>query len=239
MIRNHMMDPNAKNSSNAFAGDDDPWYNSTQGDSPAESPKAATQPPMFASFLPQDPQKFNAEAPAYEDYDNEPPLLEELGIRFDHIMSKTQAVMYPRQQLTEHILDDADLAGPLCFCLGLGACLLLSGKVHFGYIYGFSVFGCIAMYTIINLVHSTGLDFWRTCSVLGYCLLPVIALAAVHILLSLKNSLGVVLSLLSIGWATIAATRIFDAKLHLTEQYWLLAYPTMLLYSCFVIITIF
>jgi hypothetical protein len=30
-----------------------------------------------------------------EDYDNEPPLLEELGIRFDHIWTKTQAVINP------------------------------------------------------------------------------------------------------------------------------------------------
>jgi hypothetical protein len=29
-----------------------------------------------------------------EDYDNEPPLLEELGIRFDHIWAKTQ-VTFP------------------------------------------------------------------------------------------------------------------------------------------------
>lgn len=31
----------------------------------------------------------------YEDYDNEPPLLEELGIRFDHMWMKTQAVVHP------------------------------------------------------------------------------------------------------------------------------------------------
>lgn len=30
-----------------------------------------------------------------DDYDNELPLLEELGIRFDHIWSKTQAVINP------------------------------------------------------------------------------------------------------------------------------------------------
>jgi hypothetical protein len=30
-----------------------------------------------------------------EDYDNEPPLLEELGVRFDHIWAKTQAVIHP------------------------------------------------------------------------------------------------------------------------------------------------
>lgn len=33
--------------------------------------------------------------PDEEDYENEPPLLEELGIRFDHILSKTQAVINP------------------------------------------------------------------------------------------------------------------------------------------------
>ena len=33
--------------------------------------------------------------------------------------------------------------------------------------------------------------------------------------------------------------RLVDAKLQLTELYWLVAYPIMLLYACFVIITIF
>ena len=33
------------------------------------------------------------------------------------------------QRLDDHILDDADLAGPLVFCLLLGSCLLLAGKV--------------------------------------------------------------------------------------------------------------
>ena len=31
----------------------------------------------------------------FDDFDNEPPLLEELGVRFDHIWSKTQAVINP------------------------------------------------------------------------------------------------------------------------------------------------
>jgi hypothetical protein len=183
--------------------------------------------------------------------------------------------------LSENILEDADLAGPLCFCLLFGSCLLLSGKVRivcfsvesaliyiafslqvqFGYIYGFSVFGCLGMHSIINLMHPAGLDFWRTCSVLGYCLIPVIGLAAVSILISLKGWLGLILAILSIVWSTSAATRfvvkiefihsvvmffrflllyrMFEAKLGLTDQYWLVAYPTMLMYSCFVLITIF
>ena len=132
------------------------------------------------------------------------------------------------QQISEHILDDTDLAGPLCFCLLLGALLLLSGKVscfpfflfsrrllksliqvHFGYIYGFSVFGCIGFQFIISLIHPVGLDFWRTCSVLGYCLLPVIFLAAFAIILDMRGIFGLVLSILSIVWATMSATRYF------------------------------
>jgi hypothetical protein len=64
-----------------------------------------------------------------DDYDNEPPLLEELGINWEHIFEKTKAVVNPTQKLNEHILDDADLAGPILFCLVLGSLLLLSGKV--------------------------------------------------------------------------------------------------------------
>lgn len=130
-------------------------------------------------------------------------------------------------------------------------------KVHFGYIYGFSVFGCIGFQLIISLIHPIGLDFWRTCSVLGYCLLPVIFLAAVAVLLNMKGLAGLALSLASIAWSTLSATRyariplhlfcfnpfiflrLIDASLNLTEQYWLVAYPVMLLYSCFVLITIF
>lgn len=77
-----------------------------------------------------------------ENYDNEPPLLEELGVNFDHIWSKTKAVMYPadvmikrgnhepiEQRNSEDLLKDTDLAGPLFFCLLLGGFLLFSGKV--------------------------------------------------------------------------------------------------------------
>lgn len=52
-------------------------------------------------------------------------LLLELGINFDHIWVKTQSVLLPTKQINEHILDDADLAGPLVFCFLFGVCLLL------------------------------------------------------------------------------------------------------------------
>jgi hypothetical protein len=60
-----------------------------------------------------------------EGFENEPPLLEELGINFQHIWIKTQSVLIPTKKINEHILDDADLAGPLVFGFIFGMCLLL------------------------------------------------------------------------------------------------------------------
>lgn len=73
--------------SSDFDFNEDPWYSR----SPAESPKHeqyAYQQPNAAYSAPMDPL-------SDEDFGNEPPLLEELGIRFDHIWSKTQAVIVP------------------------------------------------------------------------------------------------------------------------------------------------
>ena len=78
---------------------------------------------------------------SFDDYDNEPPLLEELGVNIPHILAKTKAIMTPMKAPDSHLYDDTDMAGPLCFALLLGVTLMLTGKLHFGYIYGFGVFG--------------------------------------------------------------------------------------------------
>lgn len=59
---------------------------------------------------------------------DEPPILEELGINFSHIYSKTKAVLWPRRiKLDQQVIDDCDFAGPLLFCLALAMLLLLKG----------------------------------------------------------------------------------------------------------------
>lgn len=58
-------------------------------------------------------------------FEDEPPLLEELGINFDHIWKKTLAVLNPFTNTDSSIINETDLAGPFCFCLALGGTLLL------------------------------------------------------------------------------------------------------------------
>ncbi|XP_067422812.1 protein YIPF5 isoform X2 [Emydura macquarii macquarii] len=58
-------------------------------------------------------------------FEDEPPLLEELGINFDHIWQKTLTVLHPLKVADGSIMNETDLAGPMVFCLAFGATLLL------------------------------------------------------------------------------------------------------------------
>jgi hypothetical protein len=186
----------------------------------------------------------------YEDPD-ELPLLEELGINPEHIWLKTKAVVLPSTRIwgssavlldPNLIVGDADLAGPAAFALLLGGELLLTGKIQFGYIYGFGLFGCLAMTLVINLMSPLqAVSVWTVTSILGYALLPVNLLAALKIVLSVANlhSLVQLLAVLTIVWSTVASTRLLEVGCQLRNQRYLLAYPLSLLYSAFVLITIF
>uniref|UniRef100_A0A8C5QZ78 Yip1 domain family member 5 n=1 Tax=Leptobrachium leishanense TaxID=445787 RepID=A0A8C5QZ78_9ANUR len=125
-------------------------------------------------------------------FDDEPPLLEELGINFDHIWQKTLTVLHPLKVANGSIMNETDLAGPMVFCLAFGATLLLAGKIQFGYVYGISAIGCLAMYCLLNLMSMTGVSFGCVSSVLGYGLLPMIILSGFAIVFSLQifTSLG-------------------------------------------------
>lgn len=68
-------------------------------------------------------------------FEDEPPLLEELGINIEHIFLKTKLVLNPLRSISQDVVNETDLAGPLVFVFTLASMLLLSGKMHFGYIY--------------------------------------------------------------------------------------------------------
>ncbi|KIM40073.1 hypothetical protein M413DRAFT_56248, partial [Hebeloma cylindrosporum] len=171
--------------------------------------------------------------------EGEPPLLEELGINFQHIRDKSLTVLNPLRRVDEHIMDDADLAGPIFFCFCFGISLLFSGKSNFNYIYGVALFGAVSLYTLLNLMSEQGIDAYRVASVLGYCLLPMVGVGAISVLVALDGKFGYLLSVLSILWCTYAASGIFVAVLRMSDQRLLVAYPIGLLYGCFALLSIF
>jgi protein YIPF5/7 len=193
-----------------------------------------------------------------EDYANEPPLLEELGVHFDHIIVKTKAVILPFSRFQSNnnsnntmldpaeICKEADLAGPLAFCLLLGAEMVFMGKLQFGVIYGFGMFGCVSMTLIVNLMSPTEpISIWTVTSVLGYALLPVNGLALVKVFFMNQYTginfvtLGRILAIITVAWSTTASTRLLEVGCGLRDQRYLIAYPVALLYCAFVLITIF
>jgi len=175
-------------------------------------------------------------------FEGEPPLMEELGINFSHIWAKSMTVLNPMRQVDERIMDDADMAGPAFFFLAFGMFLLLSGRSQFGYIYGIALLGSASIYALLNLMSTTGIDAYRTASVLGYCLLPMVAVGALsvgRVFGSLPPYMISSLSLLSIVWCTYAASSIFVTILRMSDQRLLIAYPIGLLYGCFALFSVF
>ncbi|XP_073431375.1 protein YIPF5 [Dendrobates tinctorius] len=172
-------------------------------------------------------------------FDDEPPLLEELGINFDHIWQKTLTVLHPLKVADGSIMNETDLTGPMVFCLAFGATLLLAGKIQFGYVYGISAIGCLGMFCLLNLMSMTGVSFGCVSSVLGYCLLPMIILSGFAVVFSLQGIVGVLLTALIIGWCSFSASKIFISALAMEGQQLLVAYPCALLYGVFALISVF
>ena len=139
------------------------------------------------------------------------------------------------------MMDDSDVAGPILFCLLFGTFLLLAGKVHFGYIYGVALLGSVSLHLLLNLMSppTHGLNYIRSASVLGYCLLPLVFTCALGVAYPLDGMIGYVLSSLAIVWSTYAASNMFVGVLGVREMRWLVAYPLALFYSVFGIMSIF
>lgn len=190
-------------------------------------------------------------------YPHEPPLLEEIGINFDHIFTKTKIVLIPiisAKSVPQEVLTDSDLAGPLIFFLLFGLFLLLAGKVHFGYIYGVALFGTISLHYLSRLmsnnnnsnniinksnVNTTRLQFFTTASILGYCFLPLCFLTFIGIFHNLNNNLGYILGTIFVIWSTWSSSGFLNALLQLHNARALIAYPLFIFYSVFALMAIF
>jgi hypothetical protein len=172
-------------------------------------------------------------------YEDEPPLLEELGINPYQIIEKTLSVLNPFRHTDASILQDTDLAGPVVFCVLFGFILLLSGKVHFGYIYGIGVIGCVGMFFLLNMMSVAGVSLGVTVSVLGYCLLPMVGLAGATLLLSLQDIVGILLTVMAVVWCSLSASKLFVTALGMQKQQPLVAYPCALVYGVFALLAVF
>jgi len=192
-------------------------------------------------FVPDHTQttNFSASPAAGTGFEDEPPLLEELGINPDHIMQKTLTVLNPMRSTDAEIAGDSDLAGPIVFAMAFGSFIMFSGKLYFNYIYGIGLMGCLAMYCLLNLMSLSGVSIGCVVSVLGYCLLPIVGLSGLSVLFSLSGLVGNILTGAAVAWCTLSSSKLFTTALEMKQQQLLVAYPCALLYGVFALITMF
>jgi hypothetical protein len=97
--------------------------------------------------------------------------------------------------IIKDVADYDDMTGPIIVFILFGIFLMLvsdvdlqKGKVHFGYIYGFGLSGCLGIYAVINLLSqkSQYVELYKTFSVMGYSLMPFVLLAALSLFSDLK-----------------------------------------------------
>ena len=138
----------------------------------------------------------------------------------------------------KEVADYDDMSGTLFIAAIFGFLLLLRGKIQFGYIYGCGLTGCMGMCLLINLLTKKGVyvELYSCMSILGYSLLPFCILAAAAIVMDLMNPLGILFCFITIAWSTVTATRFFAHSLDMGDQKYLIAYPTFLFYTVFLLL---
>jgi len=88
---------------------------------------------------------------ASESFEDEPPLLEELGINPGLVLKKAITVLNPLA-FDPKLLSESDTSGLFLSLSALGFFHLLAGKVQFGDILGFSVMVLCGVYWIVNIM---------------------------------------------------------------------------------------
>ncbi|KAI1078784.1 Yip1-domain-containing protein [Whalleya microplaca] len=86
---------------------------------------------------------------------------------------------------------------------------------------------------------SSNLTFARSASVLGYCLLPLVMTSLVGIVMPMDGPLGYILTSAAIVWCTTSASGMFCVVGRMRQMRVLVAYPLMLFYVGFGIMSIF
>ncbi|KAJ4831372.1 hypothetical protein Tsubulata_021672 [Turnera subulata] len=145
-------------------------------------------------------------------FDDEEPLLDELGIHPDQIWRKTKFILNPFR-VNPAFYKDSDLSGPIFLYLSLCLFQLLAGKIQFGVILGWIVVSSIFLYVVFNMLagRNGNLDLHTCTSVVGYCLLPVVIFSVVLLFVPQGGPVRFVVAGVFVVWATRACTNLMVA----------------------------
>ncbi|KAL5974653.1 hypothetical protein ACLOJK_031323 [Asimina triloba] len=174
-------------------------------------------------------------------FDEEPPLLEELGINTRQIWRKTVSILNPFR-VNSSLHEDADLSGPFLFLMAFGLFQLLAHKLHFGIILGWVTVAALFLYVVFNMLAGRhgNLDLYRCFSLVGYCMLPMVIFSAVSLFVPGGGMLVFGLGAFFVLWSTRVCTRLLVELASCGEEHrGLIAYACWLIYMLFSLLVIF
>lgn len=174
-------------------------------------------------------------------FDDEPPLLEELGINTKQIYQKTMSIINPFR-VKPDLHEDADLSGPFLFIMAFGLFQLLAGKLHFGIILGWVTVASMFLYVVFNMLagRNGNLDLYKCVSLIGYCLLPIVALSALSLFVPQGGMAIMVMAGTFTIWSTRVCTRLVVELTSCGDDHrGLVAYPCFLIYMLFSLLVVF
>ncbi|WZZ55376.1 protein YIPF7-like [Brassica napus] len=175
-------------------------------------------------------------------FEDEEPLLDELGIHPEQIWSKTRSILNPFR-INQTVHRDSDLSGPIFLYLALCLFQLLAGKIQFGVILGWIVVSSIFLYAVFNMLagRSGNLNLHTCTSLVGYCLLPVVVLSAAS--LFVPQGAGVVRFVAAGVFVLLAARACSGLVVSLAdgggEHRGLISYACFLIYCLFSLLVVF
>ena len=119
------------------------------------------------------------------------------------------------------------------------------GKLHFGYILGWTIVGSALIWFILSSIagHETdgrSLDLYSCCCLLGYSLLPLVLHAVGSLLLPRRSIFALGFGVVAVLWSTQTAARLFvHRSVALRGQLSIVFYPCFLLYTAFALLTLY
>ncbi|PKU84740.1 protein YIPF5 homolog [Dendrobium catenatum] len=184
---------------------------------------------------------FSSNTISYSSFDEEPPLLEELGINTRQIWRKTVSILNPFR-VSANLHEDADLSGPFLFLMAFGLFQLLAGKFHFGIILGWVTVAALFIYVVFNMLagRNGNLDLYRCLSLVGYCILPMVIFSAISLFVPRDGFVIFAMGAVFVLWSTRVCTLLLvEVASCGVEHRGLIAYACWLVYMLFSLLVIF
>ncbi|KAA6399350.1 MAG: putative protein YIPF5 [Streblomastix strix] len=190
----------------------------------------------------QQPQGPYTNTPVIEVEEEDLPILEELGIDPVDCVKRVLSVLNPMERGNPEQWQEGDLSGFLIFIISFCFLLLLKGRIHFGYVFGFSIIGSLLLYFLLNLMsisRGSSLTAYNVVSILGYSLFPLLLLTLFSVFFNLSGFFGIIITIIFVSWCTFSGTSTLIDLLGYGDIKYLVAYPLFLFFFTFALNTIF